>query len=102
MSLTCHRLMELSSSRSELWCSDALELDALCVLSDSLLFVLSKRFHFRVFEQQRDEPLIEPVQVLRILRPRQVLSPLYERPDCVTPHQLIVRHLQAKCAKEEL
>lgn len=102
MSLTCHRLMELSSSRSELLRSDALKLDALCVQSDSLLFVLSKHFHFRVFEQQRDEPLIEPVQILRILRPRQVLSPLDERPDCLTPHQLIVRYLQARCSKEEL
>lgn len=73
-----------------------LKLDAVCGLSDRLLFVLRRLFHFSVFEQQRDELPVEPVQVLRILRPGQILSPLDERPDCITPHQLIVRHLQAR------
>lgn len=82
---------------SEFLRSDGLKLDAVCGLRDRLLlFVLCTLFHLSVFEQQRDQLLVEPAQVLRILRPGQILSPLHKRPDRVAPHQLVVRHLQAE------
>lgn len=65
----------------------------LTICLHNLRLVLSKLLHLGVCEDQRDKPLIEPLQVLRVLRPGEVLSPLDKGSDCIALHQLVVSNL---------
>lgn len=76
-------------------CSNILELNSLILaILSRFSFVCCCLFDFGVFEYLREEPLIKPLQVLRVFGPDEVLPLLDKGPDGLALHQLVVSHLE--------